>query len=103
MGLNMTIRKLIYISVTCLALFIVATIVVPAVFKLRISTGPHDGCRTMVNMIDKAISMYHAEHGKYPGKDLFKDLTGSGDDDGQPGYGYRLRPSSPLKNFHLLL
>ncbi|MDP6633460.1 MAG: hypothetical protein QGG42_01005 [Phycisphaerae bacterium] len=58
-------------------------------------TGPDLGYKDSlitINIIDNAIRMYHAEHRRYPGKDLFRDLTGSGDDDGKPGYGYRLEP-----------
>jgi hypothetical protein len=85
-------KKTVVIIIVCLVLFGLATFVVPAIIKVRTRSGPHHS-RFTIHILDKAIEMYHGAHNRYPGKDLFKDLTGAGDDDGQPGYGYRLEPS----------
>jgi hypothetical protein len=50
--------------------------------------------------------MYYRMHKKYPDKDLVQCLTGYRDDDGNPGYGYRLEPRGtvcgPWNRTHLL-
>jgi len=84
-------NKAVVIVIVCLVLLGLATIVIPSIVTIRTSTGPHHS-RWTIDSLDKAIEMYHGQHYRYPGKDLFKDLTGAGDDDGEPGYGYRLEP-----------
>ncbi len=84
-------NKTVVMIIVCLVLLGLATIVIPSIIRVRVTGGP-DPSRWTIHIIDTAIRMYHNEHDRYPGKDLFTDLTGAGDDDGQPGYGYRLEP-----------
>ncbi len=82
--------KVVCISVACLAL--VVFVATGWLWQFRTRSGPHNRSQVTINIIDQAISMYHSFHRQYPGKDLFKSLTGYGDDDGYPGYGYRVKP-----------
>jgi hypothetical protein len=79
---------------------LILSVFVPA--NCRSGSRPDRGnhvTRMTVNIIDKAISMYHAEHKVYPDKKsmpsqligLMYETDGTEVDDGEPGPGYRLR------------
>jgi prepilin-type N-terminal cleavage/methylation domain-containing protein len=83
---------------------VLLTIGVPTIMRFRVQ-AKINACRVTVNIVDKAIAMYHGQHNKYPGKDsLAEDLIGlkyDGDDgeevdDFQPGVGYRLQARGPV-------
>jgi competence protein ComGC len=79
------------------------TIGMPTIIKVR-TQMKIGACRVTVNIIDKAVSMYHAQHKRYPslqampaelyGQEFEADPSGGVKevDDGEPGPGYRLQP-----------
>jgi prepilin-type N-terminal cleavage/methylation domain-containing protein len=89
--------------VVMLVITMLLTIGVPAVIKFRVQTKIK-ACQITVNIIDKAVSMYHSEHKRYPSigsmpAELiglsYEKLQGASDvtevDDKNPGTGYRLQ------------
>jgi prepilin-type N-terminal cleavage/methylation domain-containing protein len=80
------------------------TIGVPAIIKIR-TQSKINSCQVTVNIIDKAIEMYHGAHNRYPSvegmpAELYGQAYASEQQGGaineiedyQPGPGYRLQP-----------
>ena len=86
-------------------MFVIAMLLaigIPAAMKFR-TQAKINACRVTVNIVDKAVDMYHKQHKRYPeAKEMGGKLIGmsfkmSGGkltevDDGHPGPGYRLQP-----------
>jgi type II secretory pathway pseudopilin PulG len=88
-------------------MFIIAMLLVigvPAALRFR-TLAKINSCRVTVNIIDKAVSMYHTQHKRYPDVlEMTARLIGVSYrfdaqqdkpvevDDGHPGPGYRLQP-----------
>ena len=92
-------------------MFVIAmllTIGVPAALRYRTMAKIH-ASQVTVNIIDKAVDMYHEQHKHYPEmEDMVAKLIGQSFlfkpnqnvpeevDDGHPGPGYRLQPRGPV-------
>ena len=97
---------LIELLVVMFVITMLLTIGVPAIIKIH-TQSKINSCQVTINIIDKAIEMYHGEHNRYPSvKGMPAELYGqafSADpnidggalkevEDYQPGPGYRLQP-----------
>ena len=91
-------------------MFVIAmllTIGVPAALRFK-TLSKINACRVTVNIIDKAVDMYHKQHKRYPdmaemaarliGQSFTIDANAVAAEvnDGHPGPGYRLQPRGPI-------